>query len=304
MEPRRYGRGTVREAPMPRDELRKLLSYDRGTGILTWLECPAGGNGARRVKPGTPVQCRNAYGRVVVRINGALYQAHRIIWFLETGTWPPHEIDHINGICHDNRWCNLRLATPSENVRYMWQLKHEREGGPKPPPPLRPVRCKNDRVSLEEVAELLSYDPATGHFTWRAARSRRIKIGDRAGSLKREGYVCIRIGPVIHKAHRLAFVMMTEQWPEGEIDHANGIKSDNRWVNLRLATRGQNQHNRSFRVSKSGFRGVHQNRNGYRAQICINRKLIQFPIRPTPEAAYADYCAAAREHHGPFARLT
>jgi hypothetical protein len=81
---------------------------------------------------------------------------------------------------------------------------------------------------------------------------------------------------------------MTGEWPPGEIDHINGNRADNRWCNLRLATRGQNQHNRpSARPNKTGFRGVGTNGNGFCAHISINGKLIHFPTRATAEEAYA-----------------
>lgn len=43
------------------------------------------------------------------------YRAHRIIWLMMTGEWPPEEIDHIDHDPSNNRWANLRLASSSQN---------------------------------------------------------------------------------------------------------------------------------------------------------------------------------------------
>jgi hypothetical protein len=44
-------------------------------------------------------------------------------------------------------------------------------------------------------------------------------------------------------------------------------------------------------------------RTGWVGRIKIGDKLVSLPFRATAEEAYADYCAAAREHHGEFARI-
>ncbi len=54
-----------------------------------------------------------------IGINRRLYKKHRLAWLYMTGAWPRHEIDHINGDRGDNRFCNLREATASENRRNM-----------------------------------------------------------------------------------------------------------------------------------------------------------------------------------------
>lgn len=56
----------------------------------------------------------DTYGYVQVTIAGRLFLAHRLIWKLVTGE-DPEEIDHINGIRFDNRWCNLRPVSHRQN---------------------------------------------------------------------------------------------------------------------------------------------------------------------------------------------
>jgi hypothetical protein len=114
--PRKIGRGYERPAPMPVEKLRALLIYDPATGILRWAR-DCGGKDGKRIKAGTPTGCKGVYGYLLVRLPQGLYPAHRLIWFLVTGEWPPSGmvIDHINGVRHDNRWANLRLATEGQN---------------------------------------------------------------------------------------------------------------------------------------------------------------------------------------------
>lgn len=93
------------------ERAREVLTYDPETGALNW----------RITRPGAPkgalVGTRTAAGYVQIEIDYKLYPAHRVIWLIQTGKWPTHQVDHINGRRADNRWKNLREATPAENSR-------------------------------------------------------------------------------------------------------------------------------------------------------------------------------------------
>ena len=91
-------------------------------------------------------------------------------------------------------------------------------------------------LTYERLRELLHYDPETGAFTWIKSTYRKGQPGTPAGCLsKRLGYILIGIDKRLYYAHRLAFLWMTKQWPEKEVDHINLDKADNRWANLRPA---------------------------------------------------------------------
>src|ERR1700730_6426271 len=100
-------------------------------------------------------------------------------------------------------------------------------------------------LTQERLKELLSYDPETGIFRWIAKSSpfSNILIGDIAGSPLAHGYLQIKIDGEQYLQHRLAFLYMLGRLPKGEGEHANLDKADNRWCNLREATRSLNHGN-------------------------------------------------------------
>ena len=90
-------------------DLAKIFSYDPSTGVVTWRE------GQRRAgRPLTTVQKKGGYIRT--NVDRREYTAHQIAFYIMTGQ-VPEIIDHINGITSDNRWANLRAASPAENSR-------------------------------------------------------------------------------------------------------------------------------------------------------------------------------------------
>lgn len=78
------------------------LAYDAATGKMTWRVASS------RAAVGQAAGHIDAQGYLRVRVNGAKYLQHRVAWFLAYGEWPKGQIDHINGVRHDNRIANLR----------------------------------------------------------------------------------------------------------------------------------------------------------------------------------------------------
>lgn len=88
----------------------EMLTYAPTTGTLRWRV-----DRSNRVRAGSIAGSVDAHGYRRVRVNGRNYRATHLIWLLVTGVTPPAIIEHRNRARDDNRWCNLRLATQSQN---------------------------------------------------------------------------------------------------------------------------------------------------------------------------------------------
>ena len=117
-------------------------------------------------------------------------------------------------------------------------------------------------ITQKRLKCLLSYDPDTGYFTWNVNRQGRgARVGGRAGCVHATGYRVIRIDGHLEYEHRLAFIFVEGAIPPNEVDHINRVRDDNRWSNIRHATRSENQQNTGLRSSNSsGIRGVYWHR--------------------------------------------
>lgn len=165
-------------------------------------------------------------------------------------------------------------------------------------------------LTQERLKELLHYDPETGIFKWKFRDNVRANWNTRyagtvAGCLDHYGHTVTSIDDVKYRASRLAWLYVTGEWPENEVDHWDLDKSNNRFHNLREASHGQNAHNRPKpSTNTSGFKGasLHKPTQKWMAQIRADGRGYYLGLHDTPEAAHAAYCEAARKFHGEFAR--
>ena len=158
-------------------------------------------------------------------------------------------------------------------------------------------------LTQDHLKWVLRYDPDTGEFTWTDACLSKGKAGKRAGRLSDIGYWMIRVGGKEHLAHRLAWLWMNGEFPKAHIDHDNRVRSDNRWANLRLATREQNGANRGVgKNNTSGFKGVNfvKERGKWRSRIFVNRREKHLGYFDSSDEAVAAYADAARKYHREF----
>ena len=156
-------------------------------------------------------------------------------------------------------------------------------------------------ITQERLKELLNYDPDTGVFTWLVS-SRGVKAGV-AGCVHPLGYIQININGRSYRAHRLAFLYMTGTFPDDQVDHINGMRADNRWLNLREATHSENLRNcGKYANNTSGYKGVHKYKitGKWVAHCHAHGKQHHLGYHDTAEAAHAAYCKFASEHHAEF----
>ncbi len=172
--------------------------------------------------------------------------------------------------------------------------------------------AKND-LTAEYVRSILDYDPKTGEFRWKVRPDKSARVNTRwagriAGTIKNMNgklYRVITIDFVKYMAHRLAWLYVKGEWPDGDLDHRDCEGLHNAFVNLRPATSTDNGANkRMSRRNTVGYKGVdwRPEKGKYRASMQRNRQWKFLGYFDTPEQAHAAYVAAAKKFHGEFAR--
>ena len=154
-------------------------------------------------------------------------------------------------------------------------------------------------ITQERLKELFDYDQE-GFLINKVCRANS-PIGKKAERIMSNEYRRTFVDGKEYATHRLIWIYCTGKNPVGDIDHINGVRSDNRFENLREATRAQNMQNekRARSTNKCGFLGVSLHGTKWRAQIVIDGKRIGLGSYATPEQAHEVYLAKKRELH-PF----
>jgi hypothetical protein len=156
-------------------------------------------------------------------------------------------------------------------------------------------------MNVSELRDILKYDPLTGQWTWIKHVQGRRFVGKEAGSIDVHGYRIIKIDHKQYKSARLAYFYMTGEWPQHEMDHKDRVRSNDRWRNLRPATRMQNAKNLRQRRD---LIGVYPHNSGWKAVISVDGKLKYLGMFPTSQEASRARDAAAVKFHKEFAVLT
>jgi len=181
-----------------------------------------------------------------------------------------------------DKFRQLSYADAAEIVDAVWSVA-------KPPK----SKTRQKRLTQELLKERLTYDPETGSLVWRTNWYKAL-AGAEAGRLMEDGYRRIGLYGGAYLAHRLIWLYVHGRWPEEEIDHINRQRDDNRLVNLREASRGENVRNQR-RYNKTGYAGTYKiSKNRWVAQIKVAGKSLHLGTFDTPEAAHETYIKAAK----------
>ena len=157
-------------------------------------------------------------------------------------------------------------------------------------------------MDIERLKQLFDLDVATGTLRWRVAR-RSVKAGDVAGAKRLDGYAHVCIDGQFFQSHRVVFAISNGYWPE-QVDHANGIRDDNRPVNLREATASKNRCNAARpRNNTSGVKGVYwcKQIGKWKARVGFARKTYYVGVFDDIADAADAIDAMRKSIHGDFA---
>lgn len=246
--------------------VNSLIKLDKEVGVFKWIEKQSG-----KSKDGLIAGTKKKNGAIAISIKSKEYLAHNISWLVHYGEFSEYRLLHIDGNRANNKIENL--------MEY------------------KPIRHNNEFIKrLGDIKKIVSYDSKTGNFEFICKSI--------SGSIYEaiHGYIVICIfGKKIY-AHRLAYLLVTGNMPKADIDHINGNKKDNRWINLRDVSRSINaQNKRPIQINNksAGLLGVylHKGTGRYCASIKKNGVKKHIGLFDTPEQAHAAYVAEKRILH-------
>ena len=130
-------------------------------------------------------------------------------------------------------------------------------------------------IDIETLRNAVSYDEETGLFKWSKPRC-KVQVGDALGYKRKDGYIHMKFNGVSILGHVLAWFYVHGKPPDGEIDHINHDRSDNRISNLRDVPAKENAKNRKrYANNRTGHTGVFFDKacGKYKANINVDGKL-------------------------------
>lgn len=180
--------------------------------------------------------------------------------------------------------------TPSGSNRTFGTLQNSSDGETRPllfelplgsskskPKKWRSWKDSDPKAILEEMKSCVDYLPSGKFVVTRRRHNTAKPVGDILGSATVNGYSEIRFLNRNFFVHNLIWLWHYGTWPVGELDHINGVRTDNRIENLRDVDRGVNLRNAKMKsTNTSGFTGVYFNKalNKWQGRVMVNYKEV------------------------------
>ncbi len=219
------------------------IDYCTTTGGLFWkTKLPYRRKGGKATTAGNN-------GNIVRYPGFPVVAASKVIWFLMFKEFPRHKIIHVNGNSYDDRLINLA-------ERFKW------------------AKFKREQLTQKFLQSYLDYNPSNGYLYKKDTR-------EVLGYLHHSNYVYLAIRGVIYSAHSLIWLLLYGYLTENQIDHKNGIRNDNRLINLQEVSRDCNLRNKQiYKNSSSGYRGISKDTvtNRWRAYGALKGKAIYLGV--------------------------
>lgn len=161
-------------------------------------------------------------------------------------------------------------------------------------------------VKLQCLFDLFELDADKGLLYRRKGLGGRSK-GSIAGWACANGYLYVSVRNQKFLVHRVIWCMVNGKWPLCDLDHINGVRSDNRISNLRLASRSENLANRKLSRSTSGYKGVSWHKRARKWAAYIGSRSgpemgrEHLGLFDSAEEAHKAYLDAAKRRFGEFA---
>lgn len=137
-------------------------------------------------------------------------------------------------------------------------------------------------ITQQYLLDRFDYNPDTGLF------KRKLDGFVFTYTSKTYGYIHVTLQGKSYCVHRLIWCMITGSFPEGEVDHINQDRFDNRWSNLRDVPKAANQKNKAkFKNNTTGVTGVYwdKQRQKWRAAVKKDGRLYRVGRFSTIEEA-------------------
>lgn len=160
-------------------------------------------------------------------------------------------------------------------------------------------------LTHERVRALFDYDPCSGALTyvstWVHGRSGKTlrPAGAAVGTVNLRGYLRVGIDGTTYLCHRLIWLWVSGEWPKYTIDHIDGVRNNNAWVNLRDVPHAVNTQNirKAQKRNKCGVLGVRWYKGCWRVQMSVGGITRHIGSYTDLAEAGTAYIKAKRELH-------